>query len=57
MAGAEKQCSDPWQLRGFVRDMTHDDIVGILPVLDCKVLDINMVWAKSGDLYIDDIDS
>ena len=38
------------------RHVVHDDIAGILPILDGKVLDIDMTGTLGGDLGVDHID-
>ena len=42
--------------REDTRDMSHNDILGFSPVLNGKVLDINMTRMFSGDTVVDHID-
>ena len=37
--------------------MSHDDIFGFGPILNGKILDINMARTFSGDTVVDHIDS
>ena len=38
-------------------NMVHDNILGVLPVLNGKVLDVNVTGALGRDLRVDHVDS
>ena len=40
----------------YSRDKTHDNVASFFPILDGKVLDINVTGALSGDTGVDHID-